>query len=332
MFDTVRSVVTVVALVTLSVFLFSSAKPGPKTIESEGPPEFPGRYAEFYREGEVELESYYQYVLTRRADSYIYRRFFPETKTLTQYQEYTDELLSTLHGVYEEHWDTGKPKVLGKYHYGERTGHWEVYRFDGGLQEEGSYEAGRKVGEWLAYHPNSALRSVDHYTAGDLHGTSIEYDSSGVVLSRIKYVHGDPVEEYSKPEQRDFAYNYVSEDHSIDERFKVTEKMPLFPGCRKRRNYAAHKVCADQRLLKFLYKNLQYPVRAWEYGVTGEAKVSFVIERDGSITTVRVLEGLSEDITNELIRLIGLMPRWIPGEQDGEKVRVQFNLPVRFEA
>lgn len=131
-------------------------------------PHFPGRYADFYQADEIEIEARYQYVLTQLEEVHIYRRFFPETRTLTLYEEYTDKLLSTLHGVYKVYWDSGKPKMLGWYRNGERTGQWEMYRFDGSLQEEGEYIDGRKAGEWLAYHPNRELKSVYNYLNGDL--------------------------------------------------------------------------------------------------------------------------------------------------------------------
>lgn len=99
--------------------------------------------------------------------------------------------------------------------------------------------------------------------------------------------------------------------------FVVVEKMPTFPGGLK-------------TLMTYLAKNIHYPEQAKKQGIQGRVFVHFVINKDGSISNVRVLKGLSPECDAEAVRAVENMPHWIPGEQKGQKVRVAFNLPIKF--
>jgi TonB family protein len=288
-------------------------------------PNFPGRYAEFLTPGETALQEKYQYVITRRADGYVRRQFFPETFTLTRYQEYADDLLAIRHGLHESYWDDGTPKAFGRYAHHERTGYWEFYHFAGGMKEEGAYESGQKVGPWKTFYPDHTLRAEHHFVGGELDGEQVSYDSTGQVTLVEHYDMGRLIE----ANEGEFAYGT---GEAGEPPFEVVDRIPLFPGCPERLPYAKRKDCADRKFMKFIQSTIQYPPEARRLGVTGSAMVSFVIERDGSVTDIRVLNGLSESISRELKRLVSRMPVWIPGRQNGEAVRVQFNLPVDFRA
>jgi len=99
----------------------------------------------------------------------------------------------------------------------------------------------------------------------------------------------------------------------------VAEKMPEFPG-------------GVDAMMRFFYENLRFPVIAcYESGMTqGRVIASFVVEKDGSISNIEVLRGFDPSFDREAVRLIQLMPKWTPGEQQGETVRVKYTLPVTF--
>jgi len=99
--------------------------------------------------------------------------------------------------------------------------------------------------------------------------------------------------------------------------FTVVESMPEFKG-------------GMPELYKYLGNNIKYPVMAKESGIQGKVYVTFVVERDGSITDVRVLRGIGGGCDEEAVRVVQGMPNWTPGKQRGKPVRVQYNLPVRF--
>lgn len=99
--------------------------------------------------------------------------------------------------------------------------------------------------------------------------------------------------------------------------FDVVEQMPSFPG-------------GQGALLEYLASHVKYPVVAQENGVQGRVVVSFVVERDGSITDVRVVRSVDPSLDREAQRVVSSMPRWTPGKQNGSAVRVKYNVPVSF--
>ncbi len=111
---------------------------------------------------------------------------------------------------------------------------------------------------------------------------------------------------------------YIEEEEEIDESmFMVVEDQPGFPG-------------GDAARMRFLAKKIKYPAEAVGNCEQGTVFVSFVVEKDGRITNVKILRGISPSIDAETIRVVRMMPDWKPGKQDGEAVRVRFTMPVKF--
>lgn len=100
--------------------------------------------------------------------------------------------------------------------------------------------------------------------------------------------------------------------------FDVVEQMPSFPG-------------GPSALMKYLSENVRYPVVAQENGVQGRVVVSFVVEKDGHITDVKVVRSVDPSLDKEAARVVKSMPSWIPGKQNGSAVRVKYNVPVSFK-
>lgn len=83
-------------------------------------------------------------------------------------------------------------------------------------------------------------------------------------------------------------------------------------------------------LNKFLSTHLTYPPRARNSDIQGTVYISFVVEADGSITNIKVLRSVEASLDNEAKRVVSLMPKWIPGKQNGVPVRTLYNLPINF--
>jgi len=107
------------------------------------------------------------------------------------------------------------------------------------------------------------------------------------------------------------------EEEKEEEIFVFVEDQPGYPG-------------GDAARIKYLQENIKFPVMAIESGIQGTVYVTFVVEKDGRITNVKVLRGIGGGCDEEAVRVIKNMPRWKPGKQRGRAVRVQFNMPVRF--
>ena len=126
-------------------------------------------------------------------------------------------------------------------------------------------------------------------------------DESGEVLKAKEMIINEPV----KPKE---------EENKV---FDVVEQMPSFPG-----GMAA--------LMAYLQKSIKYPPVAEENGIQGRVVCTFVVERDGSVTDVKVAKSVDPSLDKEAVRVVSAMPKWIPGKQNGQSVRVKYTLPVTF--
>lgn len=126
-------------------------------------------------------------------------------------------------------------------------------------------------------------------------------DENGEVLKAKEVIATEPV----KPKE---------EENKV---FDVVEQMPSYPG-------------GNGALMQYLSKNIKYPVVAEENGIQGRVICTFVVERDGSVTDVRVAKSVDPSLDKEAVRVVSSMPKWIPGKQNGSAVRVKYTLPVTF--
>jgi TonB family protein len=95
------------------------------------------------------------------------------------------------------------------------------------------------------------------------------------------------------------------------------EQMPEFPG-------------GTSALMTWLNRNITYPTIAEENGIQGRVTCSFVVERDGSVTDVKVVVSVDVSLDNEAVRVLSMMPKWNPGMQRGNFVRVRYSVPITF--
>lgn len=112
--------------------------------------------------------------------------------------------------------------------------------------------------------------------------------------------------------------------------FKVVEENPTFPGCEDIAEMAGRRACAEEKLMQFVHDNIRYPTPARDNGISGMVVVQFVVEKDGSISNVKVLRDIGGGCGDEAVRVVNSMPKWNPGKQRGRPVRVMFTLPVKF--
>ena len=103
-----------------------------------------------------------------------------------------------------------------------------------------------------------------------------------------------------------------------DDIFSFVEKTPEFPG-------------GQSAMLQFLAQNIQYPEDARKNGIQGRVALSFVVEKDGSLSTIQVLRDIGGGCGQEAVRIVKMMPKWTPGMQRNRPVRVKYTLPVSFK-
>ena len=136
-------------------------------------------------------------------------------------------------------------------------------------------------------------------------------------------VVGEEILEGEIIENQDSTQNYAS-DAKLEDEDEVfisvggIEDTPIFPG-------------GDKAMYEFLAKNLKYPQAAKDSNIQGTVYVQFVVEKDGSIVESKVLRDIGGGCGKEALRVVKLMPKWMPRKQGGKRVRSEFTLPIVFQ-
>lgn len=154
-----------------------------------------------------------------------------------------------------------------------------------------------------AYSPVSSSANKD-----------VIYEKSNEATEETDFADDVNESDYSSDETALNEESSYSDGNSINDREEV---MPEFPG-------------GPQALMDYLKANVIFPKIAEEEGIQGKVVVSYVIDVDGSVTDVQVVQSVHPALDKEAMRVVKNMPKWIPGKQDGKAVQVKYSLPINF--
>lgn len=101
--------------------------------------------------------------------------------------------------------------------------------------------------------------------------------------------------------------------------FEVVEQMPEFPG-------------GNAAMMKFLASNIKFPENATKSNIQGRVIVQFVVDKEGKVINPRIVRPVDSELDAEALRVVSIMPTWIPGKQRGENVAVKYTVPIRFSS
>ena len=158
--------------------------------------------------------------------------------------------------------------------------------------------------------------AMDDEAPQEVTKTQDETEKSDVAISSVTFDQGSE-EGQQVLKQNEVVVEKVEQKEEETKVFEVVEQMPQFPG-------------GDAALMQYLSSHIKYPVVAEENGIQGRVVCTFVVERNGSITDVRVVKSVDPSLDKEAVRVIKSMPNWIPGKQNGSAVRVKYTVPVTF--
>ena len=128
-----------------------------------------------------------------------------------------------------------------------------------------------------------------------------------VFTAKAKSVNADPV----------VTEETINQEPQDDVVFTVVEEQPVFPG-------------GEGAMMAFIKNNLKYPESCVKDSIQGRVTLSFIVEKDGSVTNISEMRSPNPDLTAEAARLVQSMPKWEPGKQRGQKVRVKYVIPITF--
>ena len=177
------------------------------------------------------------------------------------------------------------------------------------------------------------IPKTNQYDSDDSNDTSYFWKAIGIVAAVILLGYflipkgcadsspeSSTNEEYGQTEIVQDNNQLTSEASKIytGKKYDVVEEMPEYPG-------------GPEALSKYLSENIKYPEEAEEKGIEGRVIITFIVEKDGSISEVEVVNHVNPLLDNEAVRVIKSMQRWIPGKQNGKTVRVKYTVPVTFK-
>jgi TonB family protein len=127
------------------------------------------------------------------------------------------------------------------------------------------------------------------------------------------------------------SFNAEKEQQLIaDKTFRAPEDTTGVLSCLDDSFEPAEYPGGNSELMRFISHNVRYPQEAIENDIQGKVYISFIVEKDGSISGVRVVRGVSKELDFEAIRVVCYFPNFIPGKCDGQTVRSRYNLPINF--
>jgi TonB family protein len=159
------------------------------------------------------------------------------------------------------------------------------------------------------YYENGNVKYTGNFLNNKKEGEHSEYFVDGA-KKKISILHKDQI-----ISNRSW---YQDGTERISNVFNITEVRPEFPK-------------GDAKMYEFLGKKMMYPKEARDQNIQGRVYISFIVMEDGSLEELQILRGIGGGCDEETIRVVKMMPKWLPGLIDNKPVRVRFNLPVVFK-
>lgn len=211
------------------------------------------------------------------------------------------------HGPINTYYQNGALNSKGEYVNGKPSGVWMIYTDSTGSEYmTGEYKDGLPAGDWKTYQGDS-LQSIETFEGGK--------------LVRTRFTSPPPEEIIEERGQKPMK---VTIGNKPDVKETVVTEVLDYP------DVEAEFIGGASALQKYIFENIVYPNEAIELGEQGKVYLSFVVEKDGSITNVTVEKSVSESLDAEAVRLLEAMPKWKPGEANGMKVRTKCMMPIVF--
>ena len=188
-------------------------------------------------------------------------------------------------------------------------------------------------GSYLKFETTNATDPVSNESHKQITITSFNADGTpnDQIQMKEEENNGDGISYSVEPFSISTGENNETTVSSNDLKVKIT-----FPADDKDSVYNKPEVMAEfpggmEAMMKYLSENIKYPEQAKEKNIQGRVLVSFIVEKNGSISNVKVVKGIGNGCDEEAVRVISSMPKWKPGMQNGKKVRVNFAIPISFK-
>lgn len=240
------------------------------------------------------------------------------------------------------YYKTGIIKVKNTAKNGIKDGEYLVYFPDGKVYAKGHFSKGNLIGKAIRYYQNDKIMSeINTDESGN--GDAVFFNDEGIVKEKVKFVNGiikDTLQNINN-EKNEPVFNILFEKDAYNggkfnendvtnfffkEVYEMDESGFIYDFPDKQAQYNGEYPA----IRNYLAQNVLYPKKAKLNRIEGMVLASFIIEIDGSVSSIKILSG-QKIFHAEVIRLIENMPNWIPGEKNDKTVRTRVNLPINFK-
>lgn len=300
-----------------------------------------GEFVSYYPNGQIQAQGSFKTDLRERTWKYFFENGKPEREVKFPVQEKFTPLQYGFEPV--SVYDSAGTQLIkdgtGQWHY-----EYEWYGITDRYIVDGKFKKGKKEGLWTCALSNGQLLYRELYKNDRLKEGFI---TDGKKLDKLT----EPVEnklmlpyKFEVTENFVYAIGTIQDDYpflsflplnqeSIEPKSKtaivndtIPEDQKVFFVVEKQAEFPGGMVA----LMKFIRNNQQYPADARRLGIEGKVSVMFIIEKDGSVSNIKITSGVHASLDKEAIRIVSLFPKWIPGMQNGKPVKCQFVLPIPF--
>lgn len=263
----------------------------------------------YYKSGNLEYE--------HQLKTGYYKRFL-ENGALSIEANYVDYQLV---GDWKSYYENGTVKWLVTYNDGYREGAYKKFYDNGDIELEGYLSKDKVNGEEKRYLPNNILLWKGHYENNVLVNAWIKYSPKGKKLKKVKFKEGVAVKN---------EFKGLLQPTKVPD--GVIEKVPVYPGCESVLTNRKRKACMTRYVIKHVSSKFNTEIAKTIIGLKGKQKilVNFKIGKTGEVKEVKATAA-HPILKAEAIRVIELLPKFIPGYQRGKPVVVPFSLPIVFQ-
>lgn len=256
-----------------------------------------GKFTYYNLDGNIEKTGYYSNNMATGEWNY-----FAKNGTITGIGNYKNDERT---GEWNFFNDNGQKRTRVDYIDGKYEGKYLAWNNDT-LTAEGQYQNDLKQGHWRTWYKNGVLDSEGSYLNNKRDKIWKFYFETGELAANEEYSNGEAIN-----------VKWYDKKGALVTPQEPLEQEPSFPG-------------GNQALSSFLAQNINYPELAREMGEQGIIYISYNIETDGTLSDIQIRKGVSTSLDEEAIRVVKLMPKWIPGIDHGRNAGAKFTLPIHF--
>jgi TonB family protein len=178
----------------------------------------------------------------------------------------------------------------------------------------------------MFWNDEQKLAITKQFKNDSLHGYYRRFTDQGKLAKETLYNFGQSV--------KDTVFISEKEDSSAyKDGFKSIMSMAIFPGCESVENSKSREQCTEIAIQDYIKENTRYPENVRDAGYTGRIVMSFIIDGDGEVSKLKIIESVEfgKELEDEAIRVIMSLPKMIPASSYGESCRIQYTVPVNFK-